>query len=405
MPNTIKLKQLDRADLTAFVNDLIDGTGVVYTANRALVTDSSGDVVVSSVTSTELGYLSGVTSAIQTQLNAKQATITGGATSITSSDLTASRALASDASGKVAVSSVTATELGYVSGVTSAIQTQLNAKVGTSLTSAYIFVGNVSNIATGVAISGDISISNAGLVAISSGVIVNDDINASAAIAVSKLAAVTASRALVSDVSGFISASSVTSTELGYISGVTSAIQTQINAKFTLPSLTSGSVLFSNGTTISQDNSNLVWDNSNKRLGIGTAPSYRFHVAGTTSTMVAQYQNTTSGNSVYFQCFDANTFEHYYANSSGYYQIRASQTRIQGVESSLVVLTVKGASSQTANLQQWQNSSGTVLANVANDGVFQAAGYKSSDGSSGATGSATSANTLTIKNGLVTNIA
>ena len=61
-------------------------------------------------------------------LAAKQNTITGAATTITSDNLTASRALASDGSGKVAASSVTATELGYVSGVTSALQTQLNAK-------------------------------------------------------------------------------------------------------------------------------------------------------------------------------------------------------------------------------------------------------------------------------------
>lgn len=61
--------------------------------------------------------------------------------------------------------------------------------------------------------------------------IVNADINASAAIALSKLAAATASRALVSDASGFISASSVTSTELGFVSGVTSSVQTQLDAK------------------------------------------------------------------------------------------------------------------------------------------------------------------------------
>jgi hypothetical protein len=61
-------------------------------------------------------------------LAAKQNTITGAATTITSDNLTASRALASDGSGKVAASSVTATELGYLSGVTSALQTQLNAK-------------------------------------------------------------------------------------------------------------------------------------------------------------------------------------------------------------------------------------------------------------------------------------
>ena len=54
------------------------------------------------------------------------------------------------------------------------------------------------------------------------------------------------------------------------------------NDKFTLPSLTSGSVLFSNGTTIAQDNSNFFWDNTNKRLGIGTAsPGSKLEVSGT----------------------------------------------------------------------------------------------------------------------------
>ena len=43
------------------------------TANRALVSDSKGTISESSVTSTELRYLDGVTSAIQTQLNGKAA--------------------------------------------------------------------------------------------------------------------------------------------------------------------------------------------------------------------------------------------------------------------------------------------------------------------------------------------
>lgn len=54
------------------------------------------------------------------------------------------------------------------------------------------------------------------------------------AIALNKITAVTASRALVSDGSGFISASAVTATELGYLSGVTSAIQTQLDTKPTI---------------------------------------------------------------------------------------------------------------------------------------------------------------------------
>lgn len=61
--------------------------------------------------------------------------------------------------------------------------------------------------------------------------IVNADIAAAAAIAVSKLAATTASRALVSDVSGFLTAATTTATEIGFVNGVTSAIQTQINTK------------------------------------------------------------------------------------------------------------------------------------------------------------------------------
>ena len=102
------------------------------TASRALYSDSNGDVTVSDVTSTELGYLDGVSSAIQTQLDAKQATITGSATTIDTESLTASRAVISNASQKIAVSDVTSTELGYLDGVTSAIQTQMDTKATTT---------------------------------------------------------------------------------------------------------------------------------------------------------------------------------------------------------------------------------------------------------------------------------
>jgi len=102
------------------------------TASRALYSNGSGDVTVSDVTSTELGYLDGVSSAIQTQLDAKQATITGSATTIDTESLTASRAVVSNSSQKIAVSDVTDTELGYLDGVTSAIQTQMDTKATTT---------------------------------------------------------------------------------------------------------------------------------------------------------------------------------------------------------------------------------------------------------------------------------
>ena len=61
--------------------------------------------------------------------------------------------------------------------------------------------------------------------------IVNADINSSAAINFSKMENLTTARALVSDGNGDVSVSAVTSTEVGYLDGVSSSIQTQLDAK------------------------------------------------------------------------------------------------------------------------------------------------------------------------------
>jgi len=137
-----------------------------------------------------------------------QAAITGGASTIVTANLTADRALVSDVSGKVAVSTVTATELGYSSGVTSAIQTQLNAKEPT-ITILPIAKGGTNS---GTALS-------------------NNRIMRSSGGAIVEAAAITPSRALASDVNGIPVASTVTATEQAFVSGVTSAIQTQLDGK------------------------------------------------------------------------------------------------------------------------------------------------------------------------------
>ena len=165
--------------------NLLDGSGAGTIANsKAVIYGSSGEVNATTLqlsgtsitaTAAELNYVDGVTSAIQTQIDGKQATITGAATTIDDADLTGSRALISNGSGKVAVSAVTTTELGYLDGVTSAIQTQIDSKQGTL--------------------------------------------------------SLTANRALISDSGGSVSVSPVTNTEVGYLAGVTSAIQTQIDSK------------------------------------------------------------------------------------------------------------------------------------------------------------------------------
>lgn len=87
-------------------------------------------------------------------------------------DLSAGGVLIADETGEVDVSATTAAELLFVSGVTSAIQTQIDSKLTTSLTDANIFVGDVINIATGVAMSGEATIVNTGAVTLSNAAVI-----------------------------------------------------------------------------------------------------------------------------------------------------------------------------------------------------------------------------------------
>jgi len=262
------------------------------TASRALVSDGSGVISASSVTSTELGYVSGVTSAIQTQLNAK----------VDDSEKGANNGVATlDAGGKVPASQLPNSLMDYLgtwaastntptlaNGTGNAGDIYVASDVGTvdfgagNITFAagdwVIYSGSIweksinsnavasVNSQTGVVVLDTDDISEGAtnkyftderaqdavgamvddstkisltytdatpsLVAdIVAGSLLNVDINASAAIALSKLAALTANRATATNASGVIVASSVTDTELGYVSGVTSAIQTQLGNK------------------------------------------------------------------------------------------------------------------------------------------------------------------------------
>ena len=109
------------SDGSAYVNVPWTDTNTTYTLSSFGIT----------ATAAELNYVDGVTSNIQTQLNGKAASShTHAASQITG--LTASRALVSDSSGHPAVSAITSTELSYLDGVTSKIQTQLNGKAASS---------------------------------------------------------------------------------------------------------------------------------------------------------------------------------------------------------------------------------------------------------------------------------
>lgn len=147
--------KVDAKQDKVLVNGILkgDGQGVISAAETQeveLVTLTKADVGLGNVDNTSDANKP-ISTATQTALNGKQATITGGASTITSSNLTANRALVSNADGKVAVSAVTATELGYLDGVTSNIQTQLNGKLSTApVTSVNGKTGNVELISVDV---------------------------------------------------------------------------------------------------------------------------------------------------------------------------------------------------------------------------------------------------------------
>jgi hypothetical protein len=228
------------------------------TADRTITfPDATGTVQlrVTDVSDTEIGYLNGVTSAIQTQLDdkstaSKTETFTNKSISLGSNTVTSTLAqlntavsdadLASLAGSEtltnktltspkinedVAVTA-TATELNYVDGVTSAIQTQLDAKAPLA---GPTFTGTV----------------------------------------------VLPSTTSIGDVS---------STEIGYVNGVTSAIQTQMDAKAPLAApaftgtatavnLTISGNLTVDGTTTNINSTNLVVEDKNIVLGDTATPT------------------------------------------------------------------------------------------------------------------------------------
>ena len=156
--------------------------------------------------------------------------------------------------------------------------------------------------------------------------------------------ALTASRAVATDGSGALTASTVTATELGYLSGVTSSIQTQISAIPTPGMVKVGSTSFSGASTASINNVFSATYKNYKafiQLTLGTSGAngqLRFRSSGTdnsTSSYNTQWTNiyttvqninqTVGGSSFYFVDFDAQgssselTFFNPFATAKTYY--------------------------------------------------------------------------------------
>ena len=268
-------KLLDEDDASNYVSSSRKVNGKALSSDITLY---STDIPVSSTDATT----------VKDYIDNLDITITGAASTIKDDDLTQNRAVISNEDGKIAVSDVTSTELGYLDGVTSSIQTQLNNKVekqSTSITAAtktkitYNSDGLVTagadlvasdipdlsatyitsaqkGAANGVAtLDANTLVPAAQLPAATTttkgAVIVDSTISSSSTNPVQNSAIstalngkqatitggastittdnLTASRALISNASGKVAVSDITSTELGYLDGVTSNIQDQID--------------------------------------------------------------------------------------------------------------------------------------------------------------------------------
>jgi hypothetical protein len=126
---------------------------------------------------------------------------------------------------------------------------------------------------------------------------------------------------------------------------------TQWINNFVLPSLTSGSVLFSNGSTIAQDNANFFWDNTNKRLGIGTL----------TPTHPLNIYTTVAGTGI---LLDSNTNPSFIIKRAGVERLNLSASGAIGTINGLG----NGLAFQTDNTERFRvNTAGNFLINTSAD--------------------------------------
>jgi hypothetical protein len=205
-----------------------------------------------------------------------------------------------------------------------------------------------------------------------------------------------------------IGTGAVSSTEFGYLDGVTSAIQTQIDGKqatlvsgtniktinstsllgsgdITIsanPSGVSGAIQFSNGSAFASDATNLFWDDTNNRLGVGTnAPTQALEIAGgsilLSNAQSLKFKNTAGTAFDVLRLFSDNAV---YLDSPGDVTIRPgagigtifakSSGNIgfgESAPSARVHIKGSGSTSATTSLLV-QNSAGSQLLKVADNG-------------------------------------
>jgi len=231
--------------------NLLDGSGAGTIANsKAVIYGSSGEVNATTLqiagasitaTAAELNYVDGVTSAIQTQIDAKQPL---GTVAVTVANPGSGNRYYIDGSLQQTVE------------LKPSVTYRFDQSDASNSSHPLLFSTNDNNSPSAPFTTGVTTAGTPGSAGAYTQVKLEQDAPAvlyyycsnhsgMGGKAVVRISDLTTSRALISDSGGDIAVSAVTTTELGYLDGVTSAIQTQIDSKQGTLSLTANRALIS----------------------------------------------------------------------------------------------------------------------------------------------------------------
>jgi hypothetical protein len=239
---------------------------------------------------TELNYVKGVTSDIQTQLDTlnsnTQSMITGAITSVTTSDLSDNRVVITDASGKISQSVITSTELGYLDNATSNIQSQLDdisQNKQDVITSNSLSISDVSGLQTEIdskqATIGTDDLNITDVSGLQTEIDTKQDVITGAATTIVS-SDLSENRVVIADANGKIAHSTITTSELERLNMTTLGISedgkvvTQNNGLVQIGGdirVTGNMVV--DGTTTTINSSEVDVSDVNIRLGVTTNPS------------------------------------------------------------------------------------------------------------------------------------
>ncbi len=413
-----------------FDGSLLNVTGSGYFSSNLTLNNQTADTIASfdsskNITSlststypslTELSYVKGVTSALQTQLNGKQNTLTN---PVTGTGVANHIAYWNSTSGIVADSGQlywdsTNNRLGLgtaspaytldVIGNGNFSQNLYVNEISVSVEGHTHVVSDITNFSSGVAdeistsiVGGSgidltydigldtLTISVTGLInnptdnrlltsRDSTGINIDAEnnltfdgttLNLTGSATVSNNVSITSQTA--NTIASFDSSNNITSlsistypslTELSYVKGVSSALQTQLNAKqntltnpVTGTGVTSHIAYWNSSSGIVADSGQLYWDATNNRLGIGTSsPSDFINISGSTGSAAGIKFDNLDGYGGSIQGDNASLY-FYSNNSTLVYAIKNNKIRMNdgGATSTAIELTSNGSISQDGN--------------------------------------------------------